>query len=106
MCYFGSQHWHLLSGIVLQHITGTVNAANDLTKALSWFFHARHSRFLMGHLDSLLLSALDLIPVLLHSPGLGGSQPAHAMGTVRWGGLMPELQSALTLLMHHQFDFL
>jgi hypothetical protein len=47
--YFGLQQWRALGDIVLQHIPGIINPADDLTKALGWVLHERHARFLMGH---------------------------------------------------------
>jgi hypothetical protein len=35
---------------VLLHIPGINNPSDDLTKALGWLLHSRHSRRLMGHI--------------------------------------------------------
>ena len=35
--------------IIMSHIPGIINPADDLTKALGWILHTRHARFIMGH---------------------------------------------------------
>ena len=47
--YFGLQQWRALGDIIMRHIPGIINPADDLTKALGWVLHARHARFIMGH---------------------------------------------------------
>jgi hypothetical protein len=47
--YFAIQDWKDNGDILLAHIRGVINPANDLTKPLGWVLHARHSRRLMGH---------------------------------------------------------
>jgi hypothetical protein len=47
--YFAIQDWKENGDILLAHIPGIINPADDLTKPLGWILHARHSRRLMGH---------------------------------------------------------
>ena len=35
--------------IVMEHIPGTHNPADDFTEPLGWVLHARHARPFMGH---------------------------------------------------------
>lgn len=47
--YFAIQSWKEQGSILLQHLPGIINPADDLTKPLGWVLHARHARRLMGH---------------------------------------------------------
>jgi hypothetical protein len=47
--YFSLQQWRELGDIILKHIPGIINPADDLTKPVGWVLHERHARFLMGH---------------------------------------------------------
>ena len=47
--HFAIQDWKERGVIVMQHIAGILNPADDLTKPLGWVLHARHARRLMGH---------------------------------------------------------
>jgi hypothetical protein len=49
IAWFAIQDWRAADEIVLKHIKGTINPSDDLTKALGWILHARHSRRLLGH---------------------------------------------------------
>jgi hypothetical protein len=45
------QDWKARVDIVLKHIPGVINAADDLTKPLGWVLHSRHARYMMGHFN-------------------------------------------------------
>jgi len=47
--FFAVQDWKEDGDIVLKHIPGVINPADDLTKPLGWILHERHCRRLMGH---------------------------------------------------------
>jgi hypothetical protein len=47
--HFAIQDWKEQGDIILIHIPGIINPADDLTKALGWILHSRHARRLMGH---------------------------------------------------------
>jgi len=47
--YFAIQDWKEAGDIVMSHIPGIINPADDLTKPLGWILHARHARRIMGH---------------------------------------------------------
>jgi hypothetical protein len=49
IAWFAIQDWRAADEIVLKHIKGTINPSDDLSKALGWILHARHSRRLLGH---------------------------------------------------------
>jgi hypothetical protein len=47
--HFAIQDWKEQGHIVMHHIPGVINPADDLTKPLGWVLHARHARRIMGH---------------------------------------------------------
>ena len=48
--FFAIQDWqHQTKDIILKHIPGVINPADDLTKPLGWVLHSRHARYIMGH---------------------------------------------------------
>ena len=47
--HFAIQDWKEAGDIVMRHIPGILNPADDLTKPLGWVLHARHARRIMGH---------------------------------------------------------
>jgi hypothetical protein len=47
--YFAIQEWKRRGLIVMRHIPGVINVADQATKALSWVLHSRHARSSMGH---------------------------------------------------------
>ena len=47
--HFAIQEWKERGDIVMCHIPGIINPADDLTKPLGWVLHARHARRIMGH---------------------------------------------------------
>jgi hypothetical protein len=48
--HFAIQEWRQLGDIVMHHIAGVINAADQATKALGWTLHSRHAaRRSMGH---------------------------------------------------------
>jgi len=47
--HFAIQDWKEAGDIVMRHIPGIINPADDLTKPLGWVLHARHARRIMGH---------------------------------------------------------
>ena len=47
--YFAIQDWKEQGDIVLLHIAGVINPADDLTKLLGWVLHTQHARRFMGH---------------------------------------------------------
>jgi hypothetical protein len=49
MQHFAIQEWKAHSDIILEHIPGTINPADALTKALGWILHSRHVRRAMEH---------------------------------------------------------
>jgi hypothetical protein len=53
--HFAIQEWKEQGDIILEHIPGTINPADALTKALGWILHSRHVRRAMGHHGLLLL---------------------------------------------------
>jgi hypothetical protein len=50
--FFAIQGWKEQGDIIMLHIPGVINAADDLTKPLGWVLHSRHARYLMGHYDT------------------------------------------------------
>jgi hypothetical protein len=51
--WFALQEWiHVDKDIIVIHISGTINPADALTKALAWKKHYRHMSRAMGHLGS------------------------------------------------------
>ena len=65
IAWFAIQDWRASGDIVLKHIKGTLNPSDDLTKALGWILHARHSRRLLGHYRP---KSLSLPPSTLSKP--------------------------------------
>jgi len=47
--YFALQQWVKAKQVILQHIPGTLNPADGLTKALAWILHSRHANSLIGY---------------------------------------------------------
>ena len=47
--HFAVQEWRENKEILMEHIPGPINPSDDLTKALTWVLHGRHSRRAMGH---------------------------------------------------------
>jgi len=47
--YFAIQDWKEQGDIVLKHIPGKINPADDFTKPLGRLLHGRHARRIMGH---------------------------------------------------------
>jgi hypothetical protein len=47
--HFAIQEWQQRGLIIMHHITGVINVADQATKALSWTLHSRHARRTMGH---------------------------------------------------------
>ena len=47
--YLAIQDWKDNGDILMHHIAGVINPADDLTKPLGWVLHARHARRIMGH---------------------------------------------------------
>jgi hypothetical protein len=47
--FFAIQDWKEAGDIIMAHIPGVINPADDLTKPLGWVLHARHARRVMGH---------------------------------------------------------
>ena len=47
--HFAIQDWKARGDIVMCHIPGIVNPADNFTKPLGWVLHARHARRIMGH---------------------------------------------------------
>ena len=47
--HFAIQDWKRSKQIILEHIPGIINPADDLTKPLGWVLHSRHCRRNMGH---------------------------------------------------------
>jgi len=47
--FFAIQEWHEQGDILMKHISGTLNMANDSTKALGWILHHWHAQHAMGH---------------------------------------------------------
>ena len=47
--HFAIQDWKDNGDILLSHIPGIINPADDFTKALGWILHSRHARRIMGH---------------------------------------------------------
>jgi hypothetical protein len=50
--HFAIQEWRAKEEIIMRHLPGVINPSDDLTKALGWIMHARHSRRSMGHYGS------------------------------------------------------
>ena len=57
--HFAIQEWCQQLDIVLEHIPGTSNPADDYTKLLGWVLHHRHCRRLMGHHGIQLSNSLN-----------------------------------------------
>ena len=52
--FFAIQDWvHKSKDIVLIHIPGKINPADDLTKPLGRVLHERHARYIMGHYNAM-----------------------------------------------------
>ena len=49
---------------ILQHIPGTLNPSDDLTKPLGWVLHSYHACCLMGHFKPSVLSSQSALPLL------------------------------------------
>jgi hypothetical protein len=47
--HFAIQEWREQGDLIMEHIAGTINPSDDLTKALGWILHAHHARRSMGH---------------------------------------------------------
>jgi len=47
--FFAIQDWHKQGDILMKHISGILNLADDSTKALGWILHHRHAWHAMGH---------------------------------------------------------
>jgi hypothetical protein len=47
--YFAIQEWRQRGIIVMRHLPGVLNVADQATKALGWTLHSRHARRAMGH---------------------------------------------------------
>ena len=47
--FFAIQDWCKQGDILMKHISGILNLADDSTKALGWILHHRHARRAMGH---------------------------------------------------------
>ena len=47
--HFAIQDWKESGDLIMKHISGMINASDDLTKPLGWILHERHARRLMGH---------------------------------------------------------
>ena len=47
--HFAIQDWKDAGDLIMQHICGTINASDNLTKPLGWKLHEQHARLLMGH---------------------------------------------------------
>jgi hypothetical protein len=47
--YFAIQEWQHHGIIVLHHLPGIINVADQATKALRWMLHSCHAHHLMGH---------------------------------------------------------
>ena len=47
--HFAIQEWRKQEDLIMEHVSGTINSSDDLTKALGWVLHARHARRSMGH---------------------------------------------------------
>jgi len=47
--FFAIQEWHKQGDILMKHISGVLNMADDSTKALGWILHHHHARQAMGH---------------------------------------------------------
>jgi hypothetical protein len=47
--HFAIQEWRRRGIIVLRHLPGVINVADQQTKALGWTLHSRHARRSMGH---------------------------------------------------------
>ena len=47
--FFAIQDWKENGEIVMDHIPGILNPADDLTKPLGWVLHNRHARRILGH---------------------------------------------------------
>ena len=47
--YFAIQDWKEAGHLIMHHIPGIINPADDLTKPLGWVLHSRHARRFMGH---------------------------------------------------------
>ena len=47
--FFAIQEWRRQGDILMKHIAGILNPADDSTKALGWILHHRHARRSMGH---------------------------------------------------------
>ena len=47
--HFALQDWKEAGDVLMRHIPGIINPADDMTKPLGWALHHRHARRLMGH---------------------------------------------------------
>ena len=49
VCLFATKVCKEYGDIIMHHIPGIINTADDLIKPLGWVLHSRHARYLMGH---------------------------------------------------------
>jgi len=47
--FFAIQDWREQGDILMKHIPGILNMADNSTKALGWILYHRHARHAMGH---------------------------------------------------------
>jgi len=47
--FFAIQEWREQGNILMKHISGSLNMADDSTKALGWILCHWHARCAMGH---------------------------------------------------------
>ena len=47
--HFAIQEWKLCGNILFNHIAGTINMSDAMTKAVGWILHTRHIHRGMGH---------------------------------------------------------
>jgi hypothetical protein len=79
--HFAIQEWREQGDLIMEHIAGTINPSDDLTKALGWILHARHARRSMGHyrIGSLLESSAASQP-LVPSARVEGAEAGEGVG--------------------------
>ena len=75
--HFAIQDWKRSKQIILQHIPGILNPADDLTKPLGWVLHSRHGRRNMGHFLPAYRAASTGC-----DPALSGSGEGVVLGTI------------------------
>ena len=78
--HYAIQEWRQNGDILMKHLPGVLNTSDDLTKALGWTLHARHSRQSMGHYQIGSRKGLDSPTLLAPHSRAGTIQAGEGVG--------------------------